>query len=380
MPNPFNQGDHEDANRDRVIVPEVPDERGGWTSASSAESDSLCPGRHLFSKNIPEETRSADADSGTKIHAWLEGQPDVKLSDDEMQTATLCSDLQKSLVNKFFGDEKLNFFKELRIWATFDGLKHSGKADLVVVGDKFALILDYKTGRNEATIPAKNLQLRDLAALLCIEIGINNVKVAVVQPWATMNPEVCEYDEPSLKQAADEMKNRVRASNDISSKKIPGAKQCQYCRARGFCPAFASASLPAPLETLAPETIAIGIKGLSNGKLGSFLGLVRLAEKAAELEVRARLAAGEVLQDWELKPGRETEKITNATEVFNRALAAGISQEEFVSNCVTVGKTALKSAIKTATGAKGRALDDALDGILEGCTTTKTSAEILTQI
>lgn len=358
------------------------DEREGCTSASSAEADSLCAGRHLAQRGIPEGVKSADATTGTRIHAALEGSiPVSSLEVDEIETAEKCQIIEATLEDSIFGVVKPNVIREQRLWATVGTGKyrHSGKADVIYTAGSVALVLDYKTGRNEATESARNLQLRDLAVLVASNFGFRTVHVAIIQPWATMNPEVCTYEVDDLITAQDSMADRVVLSNDKFAKRTPGNVQCQYCRAKATCAEFLAASLPT-IPPSEPDNVSAGVRALTSERLGKFLALVRMAEETATEEVRRRLDAGESVDGWTIKPGRETEKITNAQTVFNRALAAGITQGAFVAECITVGKTALKTALKTATGAKGKALDAKMDELLAGATETKTSSPILTKV
>jgi hypothetical protein len=360
----------------------ITDERQGCTSASSAEADSLCPGRHLAQRGLADGEKSADADSGNRIHAWLESERcfDPVLTDEQMQTAEKCRAIEAAVVAKIFGEQAPWARRELRIWSDFGGFKHSGKPDVVYVFGKIGLVIDYKTGRNEVAESSRNLQLRDLAVLAAIEYALDKVYVVPIQPWATMTPEPCEYDKAALIFALGEMEARIVASNAPNSQSIPGNKQCQYCKAKATCAEFMAASLPESAAQPIPEpAIIAGIQGLDGNRLGKFLALVRLADDTATAEVRRRIEAGEAVEGWTLKAGLETEKITDAQTVFTRALAAGITQYEFVAECITVGKTALKTALKTATGAKGKALDVKLEEMLEGVTETKMSQPVLTK-
>lgn len=365
----------------------ITDEREGATSASSAESDLLCPGRHLAQRGIPEGEKSKDADSGTRIHAALEGgslkgmtPKELNLSDDEFETAEKCQSIEQLFIESAFaGIPPQKIIREQRLWVDVDGFRHSGKADGIAIMGDVALIWDFKTGRNEATESPRNLQLRDLAVLVAVNFNVRIVHVAIIQPWATMTPEVCAYTKADLVTALGELESRVTASNDPKSPRVPGDKQCQYCRARSTCREFMAVAEVVATDGASPELIEASIKSIASDRLGKFLALVRLAEETATAEVRSRIEAGKPVSGWELKPGRETEKITNPTEVFNRALKAGITQDAFVTNCITVGKTALKTALKTATGAKGKDLEARMDALLEGATETKTSAPILTK-
>lgn len=363
------------------------DSRGQWTSASAAQADQLCAGRHRAQLDIPEPPPTEDAESGTRIHAWLEGGGtafgDGALTDEELEVADKCIQIAGEVVSKLFGDidgSKIQTHREERLWLEFDGLKHSGKPDVVHIYGQEAICIDWKTGRNEAPESPRNLQLRDLAVLVAVNYGVRKVHVAIIQPWVTMTPEVCTYELEDLLAAKAALIERVKASNAPDAKRVPGEEQCKYCRAKGVCKEFMDASLPVQPTTTAVASIPDAIQDLDSLRLGQFLSLVRLAEETATSEVRRRLNEGIGVDGWTLKPGRETEKIVDAQTVFARALKAGVTQETFVKSCVSVTKGKLKDALKAATGSKGKALDAELDAMLAGATETKTSEPILTKI
>lgn len=370
------------------MQPEI-DSRGQWTSASAAQADFLCPGRHRAQLGIPEPPPTEDAESGTRIHAWLEncGNSTLgpQLSPDEQDVADKCIQIARELVPKLLNgitpeDGVVVSHREERLWLEFDGLKHSGKPDVVHIYGQEAICIDWKCGRNEVAESPRNLQLRDLAVLVAVNYGVSKVHVAIIQPWVTMTPEVCTYELEDLLAAKAALIERVKASNAPDAKRVPGEEQCKYCRAKGVCKEFMDASLPVQPTTTAAASIPDAIQGLDSLRLGQFLSLVRLAEQTATSEVRRRLNEGVGVDGWTLNPGGETEKIVDAQTVFARALKAGVTQETFVKSCVSVTKGKLKDALKAATGSKGKALDAELDALLAGATETKTSEPILTKV
>jgi len=73
----------------------IADERGGWTSASNALSDSLCPGRYVACRGLTEIMQSEEAESGTAIHAAMAGKPVRALDADESTTAAMLADMER---------------------------------------------------------------------------------------------------------------------------------------------------------------------------------------------------------------------------------------------------------------------------------------------
>ena len=59
------------------------DERRGQTSASNAQADSLCQGRHRAQAGLPD-TKSDDSKFGTEIHDALAKDDPSKLKSDQL--------------------------------------------------------------------------------------------------------------------------------------------------------------------------------------------------------------------------------------------------------------------------------------------------------
>lgn len=358
-------------------------DRGDWTSASAAEYDSLCPGRHLAQRGLPD-TKNADAEAGDRIHEWLASpaseRSKLELPAEELETAEACAAIEEKVIGTWlYAGEELRVEREQRLWVDFGELRHSGKPDVVYVQGERALILDYKTGRNEARMSSANMQLRDLAVLVSSCYGVKEVVVGIVQPWVTHEPELCRYTFHDLAGSMADLEDRVKASNNPKSERVAGEVQCRYCRAKSTCDAFAGASLPAASNNgpvPAAERLVESIQAMSGGRLGQFLGLARLAAETAEKEVRTRLEKGVVVIGWQLKPGRLTEKITNAQAVFERFVLMGGTTEQFMP-AVTVTKGKLKDQARAVTGEKGKALEARLSGLIEGATESKQSAPVL---
>jgi hypothetical protein len=97
-----------------------PDERQGQPSASSFARYQLCPG----SFGLEQEARrlnqlahmeSKDSDRGTRIHAWLAGEP-AELTPEELTVAQGLKDRANEQIRRVFQEAPYNELKEKRIW------------------------------------------------------------------------------------------------------------------------------------------------------------------------------------------------------------------------------------------------------------------------
>ncbi len=355
----------------------IDDPRKGATSASNALADSLCPGRFLAQRGIPEPPRSADASMGTRIHQALatELEP-AKLTLEEREVFDACREIEKKTVSQMFGEEKLAVFRHKRAWCNVPKINepgtflfHSGEADVVYRGGSRILVIDYKTLAGDVPDSPRNLQLRDLAVLFRgAFVTITEAATLIVQPFVTHTPEVCVYNTPDLDRAQGDMFARVAASNDPGSQRIAGEAQCQFCLAKTRCATYqkwaGQMTPPALLNVLeipmASWTVEQRLTAASAMKPA-----MDLLEEMKEWFKTNVAKDPNFLPGWFLQPGNKRETITNPDKCFERFAAIGGTMKQFMA-CISVGKTKLKEQTNVVTGAKGKALDAAIGTLTEG--------------
>lgn len=385
-------------------------ERGAWTSASNAEADLRCPGRHVAQRAVPEiKMPDRDRDSGQRIHAVLALQGNdahkeayAALTQEEKDTHDRCSDIEQRKVVEFFGKDAANpamkVIREQRFWVKIrvpdvtnpkagTMIEHSGQPDVVYRLGLRGLVIDYKTLFGEHAGSSSNLQLRDLACLVRGNLLLNEVGTVLAQPWAGMNPDICLYQRADLDRAASEMFERVRASNDPASVRAPGEVQCAFCRAKKDCAQYqkwAGGMVPAmlnvlevPMEQWTPDQRAMAADRLKAAE--DFLANLKAFLKDS-LEKDPASVPG-----WTLAPGQMRATITDPQGVFDRfcKLADKLTLDQKVAgfmSAVAVAKGKLKSAVGTATGLKGKSLQQAVDGLCEGLVEEKQTAPTLARM
>lgn len=310
------------------------DPRLGFTSASNAEPDHLCPGRHLAQRGMEGYDRR-EAESGTMVHAAFAGTLDMDtLSPSQRKTVERGRSIENHMVELWFramkhplteedyiGEIRKRAHRELRLWAYRNGQKiHSGGIDaLWLAGDmKFALIEDLKSLFGDITEAASNLQLRDYAALVYLNYGCESVSVFINQPnvrWRYDDQRMICYNESDLEKATKDMLARVLASNDLAAARIPGKKQCQFCLACGTdrCPESLQAithfakenhagwSWWSPEERSAFIERSVAVKGIADGCLQHAKEKIRACPGWAE--------------GWEVTPDQQVRKITDVVEI-----------------------------------------------------------------
>ena len=344
-------------------------ERGQWTSASSAQADALCAGRHEAQKNIPDE-KSEDAAHGTGIHNALAMQDPKGLSTDQEETYDACNAIEQKLVAQLIPDwiAGMQPIRERRYWISWaDGLKHSGQVDCVYRKGTLAVIFEYKTLPGSQVESSKNMQLRDQVCLFEQNNPLlTHVAAVVIQPLVTHSPEICVYSKEDIARAREEMYRRVAASNQKDAKRVAGELQCKFCKAKSKCEEYSAFAR----EAVAPFIPLTGAIATWTPEMRAFfMDRAPIAQKwldDCKAEMKKLLKADpEAIPGYMLKDGNTRSTIVNAQSVFDRFSKSGGTLEQFMQ-CISVGKDDLKTALKEATKLKGKKLDEALDGVIAG--------------
>jgi hypothetical protein len=344
--------------------------RGIWTSASNAQADSLCPGRHQAQKGI-NDTDSESAEFGTQIHAALANGNSAGLSAAQESIYESVLEIEKKILSKYYGPEVLTLqpapICERRFWAIWpDGFKHSGQVDRAHRKGVKALILDVKSLAGEVAESPRNMQLRDLACLFDIgTTALLEVAVAIIQPLVTHSPELCVYNRSDLNKARLEMYLRVSASNKPDAPRVPGAVQCKFCRAKAVCSeysAYASALVPAP-----KDLVSVPVSQWTPEMRQSFCDNFDMAQKWldgcwAALEAGA-MGDPDFVPGYAMKDGQSRSKIVNLQAVFDRASGVGVPLVEFLAQS-TVSKESLTEMVRKATSLKGKKLTDEVSRVI----------------
>jgi hypothetical protein len=355
------------------------DERKQWTSASAAEYDQLCPGRHQACLGLPEQ-QSEDAASGQRIHAALAGQK-VDLAPEEQEIFADCQMIEAETLAQWGVVRRYEREIETRLWYRFNHdqvYQHSGKPDLAYIDEEHAeaLVIDYKTGRGEVRESPRNMQLRDLAVLVRHNYGVNRVTVAIIQP--PHKPELCVYYEADLKVAEADMKTRIFDCWRPDARRVPGHRQCQYCRAKGTgrCPE----SIEVVNAVIPPEDRGEALDPVVFGKLLLRCEVAETVIYTLRAEAKRRLAANpDAIPGWRLGKPRKTETVTDPQKCFERAAALGVKVEQFLA-AVKILKGDLQDAVRGATGQKGAELKATMATLFDGITESKEGQPPLEQI
>lgn len=352
------------------------DEREGKPSASYMERLYRCPGSWAFSKRVPAIPPGPEADSGSRIHAYLSGDP-IPLDEGETHIAEECLAVEEQVLERVGMTVCGQVVREMRLWDLNRSV--SGKADAIYLSDQTALVIDYKTGRGEVPAAKENLQLATLAVLTCTNfIEVNKVYVAIIQPLAEPRYTIAEYDEEDFIRYSDMIDNAVKALLNPTVGLTAG-DWCRYCPCKPHCPEFSRHCVPAVIPDK-PDELVKSLTVEQCKELWEKRGLVDALMDSVEDRLKALPEPELTALGLRMKPGAVKEKITDPDIVYERAVGThGLSKFAFL-DCVEVKKGKLQSSIKSKTGKNGKELDAIMDSILDGCVEEKQNKPSLAKL
>lgn len=358
----------------KAVTTPVTDEREGGTSASNAQADSLCQGRHQAQTGIPDEA-SEDAVFGQEIHDALLRDDPSKLKPDQQSIYDGCVEIRNQKLAEYFGDDvsKCKITKEQRYWCIVTKkFKHSAKPDFVARFGLRAMILEYKTLPGDVPESSTNEQLRDQAVLVSGNELVPEVAVGVIQPLVTYDTVLCVYDANALKEAQARMFKRVIASNDPAAKRTPHPVACKFCKARRTCQEYQvwSASTVPKTQSLTDVPMA----HWTPEQCDRFCEMYSVASHWLELgkeEIKRRIRENPAsVPGWTLVPGDTRRPVNDPNELHRRFLASGGTSEQFLT-CVEINKGRLEGLTRTVTKLRGKQLVAKIEELLAGITTPK---------
>ena len=364
----------------------TPDPRRGVPSCSAFARLEACPRSFTLSIGQPDVS-GADADSGTRIHKWLETQDDADwqaLNDAEQETAERCYEQREAIVRDWMGNSNgsmmfppaVTVTREQRLGMTLLGnvvevtveskarFLFTGQADLTLIEDSGrALVIDYKTGRGDAPVARDNPQLRGLAALVGRRHRSTEVVVAIVQPWAGP-PSVAAFYDEGIEAGASWA--AAVAGNAINGDRLePRAGEwCQYCPAKSICPALREAATSAP-DALSVETLpadpevaksalvarAIELPASELSRLLNGRRLVHWYLGAIEAAARIRIGKGETIPGFALKETRGKREVTDTQKAFDALAPLGVTASDMLAAC-KASLPKIEAAVRKRSGVK----------------------------
>jgi hypothetical protein len=306
-------------------------------SASNFEANTLCPGRPVMCKGLPDRS-SKYAEEGTKAHSLLEQAllGELPLTAD----ADMAGHVKTALdaIHEIVGDGLI--LPEQRVnYASYLGVPSDdawGTSDVIGVRGDELIVIDFKYGMGVEVSAEANPQmmLYGLGALNSMNDTLGpfeRVRMVILQPRIKSAPSewtitVEELEAWCRGEAARSVQEQLGAERLFEGSSMsadewqrvylrPNEKSCKFCKAKATCPALrAEVSQVVFLRGASIDEFSddqpVGFKDSSAGakELSRCLAKVDLIEewcKAVRAEVERRLLAAEPVPGFKLVEGKQ---------------------------------------------------------------------------
>ncbi len=324
------------------------DERRGRPSASSVYRYAACPGSYrmaINSKEFRTQEMTEWADSGTRIHAMLAGEPvDQPLTPEELETVSQCAFQREEAIKEADLGQTPIVMNEKRLWLKHGARKLlSGKADVIAIGADGirGLVLDYKTGRGEQDPIESNWQIK--ANIVLAADANPNVQAwygGIIQPLVSFRSRLICYSAEDVARFRVELIGLLEALRCRGAPTFAGA-HCKYCPAVLEC--SSAKGMLSQFGMVDPAT--------SDAKvLAEYLELTRAAKpliKRIEEKARSLIKENpEAVPGWALGKPTTTRSVRDPFECFSLLVTASlIDRDTFLKDCVSVGIGDLEKAV-----------------------------------
>lgn len=283
-------------------------------SASGAHRWMACPGSVKAEEGMPDKT-SSFAQEGTVAHDIVERALRLDFNCDTIcdrpdlahiaEPAQVYVDYVRALPGAYkFVETRVNFDE----WVP-GGF---GTADSIVIDEATSTLYvsDLKFGKGVRVDAENNPQamLYALGAYSAFAFlhEIERVRVAIVQPRID-NISEWEISIHDLLKWGEVARAAAEATAEPNAKRIPGEKQCRFCKAKATCPAvmkltertllmdFEEHDEPSPPNKLTDDQLAGALRARP---------VIEAWLNAVDTIVKQRLAAGDTFPGWKLVEGR----------------------------------------------------------------------------
>ena len=303
--------------------------------ASNAHRWLVCPGSVAAEDGLPNIS-SPFAEEGTEAHNLAEMALHVGQTALDAYANREMADFVQMYVDYVNAASKGNaLIVEERVsygdWVK-DGF---GTADAIVVGDDTLHVIDLKYGMGVRVDAEENPQamLYGLGAYSQFEhlADFKRVKITIVQPRLDHISE-WEISVPDLLRWAEWVKQRAEATQDPDAPRLPGEKQCRFCRGKLSC---------AALKTMTEDAIMSSFDDLDNMPKANTLTpdqmrkaldakpLIEAWLSAIEAQAKAALTSGENFPGYKLVEGRANRKWIGDTRAVEKRLTDLLDTKAF---------------------------------------------------
>lgn len=283
-------------------------------SASGAHRWMACPGSVKAEEGLPDKS-SPFAEEGTLAHDIAERALRLGFNCDTLcdrpdlahiaEPAQVYVDYVRALPGK-------HRFIETRV--SFDEWVSGGfgTADAIVIDEETSTlhIADLKFGKGVRVDAERNPQamLYALGAYSAFSFlhEIERIKIAIVQPRID-NISEWEIGVHDLLKWGEIARAAAEETQSPKAKRVPGEKQCRFCKAKATCPALIKLTEQTLLMDFEEHDDPVAPNKLTDEQLAAALAARPVVEawlNAVETLVKQRLSSGDAFPGWKLVEGR----------------------------------------------------------------------------
>jgi hypothetical protein len=340
---------------------------------------SNCPASFKMELHAVDYSSTKDANKGNEVHGILAGESEGESPHDAELTAEMCDKQADELLFEWRGDDgtPVSVLREQRYALTDRGyivtarpdllanVIFTGQFDRLYISGRCGLLIDFKALHGNHPHALENPQLASLSVPVSIKHKLQDLRVAIVQPWKG-KPTVADYDSSMLSEAHDWLQRKLKAERLATPDDRNAGEWCKNCAARFGCDTFQSANIAA-LDVIHPETIAGDSKHQSSVIFARMAELsipqlvhiqqnvrqmmsVFLASHAAVF--KQKVEAGEV-PGWTVKTSPGNREINDAQKAFVALEPLGVTAEAALAAC-SMSFGPLEDAVRKASGIKSQ--------------------------
>ena len=328
-------------------------------SASGAHRWMACPGSVNAESSYPNKS-SSFAEEGTRAHELMEAcllsgndANEISLDEEMADAVQVYLDYVRSIWHDHIFIEKRVDFSQ---WIP-GGF---GTADTIAIKNDTIYIVDLKYGKGVRVDAERNPQAMLYALGAYAEYGFlkefTTVKIAIIQPrldhiseWELSVIDLLKWGEQASQAAAE--------TESPQAKRVPGEKQCRFCKAKASCAALAAmtentimADFEAlneiqPPNKLTKERMAIVLRAKP---------LIEAWLSAVESEAKRVLAEGKEFPGFKLVEGRSNRKWIDDEIIVSTQLESKLGADLWTRKIITPAQA------EKLLGKKGKAYLDGL--------------------
>jgi hypothetical protein len=159
------------------------------------------------------------------------------------------------------------------------------------------------------------------------EIGIVQSRIGNIETEIWTPEELRLFREKVV--AAVKRVREAQKSNSLDGFLIPGAKQCEWCKAKYKCPALAAEVIKATAIDFEDETQTELIEPVDLAKAGAKLALVENWIKGVRAKITSELFSGNPVKGWKLVEGKKGNRsFIDETDAKKELIAAGADPKD----------------------------------------------------